>query len=783
MKNPATSTRAVSWVTALGLLGAAGWVGAQGLTWHTIANMSDLLPGTTASFNSFNQPSVNAAGLVVFRARSKGPNAIDGVYTRDMSPALRSMAVSAPIVPIVVRGAVVPQPNNTYYTGVLASFMEFPSIPRIDIASPMVATRGQSQPVYTYLLPDGVTETRVGTSGIYANPGGVPMTGASLLGAVSEKQGDGSFALTFAHYQVPGAPPGTRFDQFPGGPAVTDGSIIAWKGNYTDPTDGLGRTGIFYRDVTMMAGKAPTFMIASSNTLIPNQPAPGGVKFGSTAPPSAANGIVVFTGFDNEDSPTLGGIYASRLEQPPAIQTLVGIGTRVPGEPAGVGFTRFGEGLSITSDARFVSFWGAWGTEAIPRTLMCPTDGNVDLIAYCNSVYPSGYVVDIPVHQGIFVHDRLTGLTRAAAKTTQEGIVDFVYWVFSGAPPGVGDASQELPRWRSSAFSAISGTAGVKYQVAFKAKRSGVDGIYVRQGADMGNPLVSAVETFASAAGIDPAAPTNALVTSVGIERDGFRQGALAVTVSMLYETVDTSIGWAGLYLTTLASMPAAASPTVAVRRPSNSTFYVDINLDRKTEVKVPFGVPSDIPLAGRMDPGSTYDLVLYRNGLWYADVNRDGVAEYFAGFGGDPADLPLLADFTGDQRDDFVVYRNGVWYVDTDQDGTANKTFAFGGVPGDVPLAGDVNGDGIADLAIYRGGVWYFDTNRDGTADLVAIFGGAPPDKPLLVDWNGDGKADPVLMRDGVWYVNTKLDGTVQAWFMYGGAGDAPLAWIDPAL
>jgi hypothetical protein len=37
--------------------------------------------------------------------------------------------------------------------------------------------------------------------------------------------------------------------------------------------------------------------------------------------------------------------------------------------------------------------------------------------------------------------------------------------------------------------------------------------------------------------------------------------------------------------------------------------------------------------------------------------------------------------------------------------------------------------------------------------------------------------------MRDGVWYVNTKLDGTVQAWFMYGGAGDAPLAWIDPAL
>jgi len=45
---------------------------AEPLTWQTIVNNADLMPGSTVTFNSFNQPSVNANGLVVFRARSKG---------------------------------------------------------------------------------------------------------------------------------------------------------------------------------------------------------------------------------------------------------------------------------------------------------------------------------------------------------------------------------------------------------------------------------------------------------------------------------------------------------------------------------------------------------------------------------------------------------------------------------------------------------------------------------------------------------------------------------------
>ena len=61
-----------------------------------------------------------------------------------------------------------------------------------------------------------------------------PRTATSLLGAVPG----------YESYSVPGAAAGTRFDQFPGAPAV-DGSTVVFKGNYTE--SGVGRTGVFYR--------------------------------------------------------------------------------------------------------------------------------------------------------------------------------------------------------------------------------------------------------------------------------------------------------------------------------------------------------------------------------------------------------------------------------------------------------------------------------------------------------------------------------------------------------
>ena len=597
----------------LALVGGSTGIAAAPLSWSVIVNNGNDMPGTAAvKFNSYNQPSVNASGLVVFRARSKagtGGGPVHGVYQRDMS------VLAGPIIGIVARGDEVPQPNNTMYNGELAGFEEFSSMPRIGSDSPLVATRGQSQPVWTFQLldtsvnPPVLTDTRVGTSGIYANPGGVLITGASLLGSAVDID---QTTLTFPQFSVPGAPAGTRFDVFPGAPTVADGRYIAFKGNYTDPSGLLGKTGVYYRDVLPVVAPAPVpaiQLVANSNTVIPIQPAGGTTTFGSTAPPSAANGYMVFTGLDIEEAPTLGGIYRAPLTPSPALQTLAGIGEQVPGEPLGATFTFFGEGLSLSPDGRYVSFWGAWGSETFPKILHCPADGNADIVAYCLA-NADNYPVDIPVHQGIFVHDAQTGTTHPVAKTGQDGIVDFMYWVFSGRPPGTGggdETAEEPPRWRSSAFAALSATPGHAVQTAFKANKSTHDGIYLRQGLLETLPVLTIVETVNSSGNaIDPDAPAGSNVTTVGIERDGFRNRILTVALGMLAPDPEDpllTIGWAGLYLTSAgANVPGALTLDIDATDPL--TPY-DARSDGLLILRYLFGLKGTALIAGTVSTGA----------------------------------------------------------------------------------------------------------------------------------------------------------------------------------
>jgi hypothetical protein len=556
--------------------------------WSTVVNNGDYIPTNTCDptaanpttppckkFNSYNQPSVNEKGLVVFRARSKGGEGggggegetsakmaedggseggnqpVHGVYTRDMSVA------GSPIVKILDRKTDVPQPNNLGTT-----FVEPPSFPRIDIQSETIATRGNHQPVWEYTLPDG-SDTRAGTTGIYTNPYGNLITGASKLGSVPE----------FSFFQVPEVP-GTPFDVFPGAPAVTNGSTIVFKGNYT--IEGSGKTGVYYRHLGEApdGGNSPAVLIANStHTLIPGTTQ----VFGSTAPPSAASNKAVFAGFDNEDNPTAGGIYEApltpyKLDKQPKLKTLVGIGSQVPGENGGITFTKLSEGLSY--DGRFVAFWGAWGTD--PKNpvigtkeikLYCPNEGNKDRIAYCKSS-DSGSTYDpdtgnwyqvklVPVNQGIFVYDTKFKKAFRIARTPDD-FSDFVYWNFSGRAPGVGEGEEgeedgELARWRSGSFMAVSGE-GVTYQAAFKARTGSinnndvyvnpVDGIYLVRGP--GQPQMQIViKTGMDGGLIDPEA-VGLPVTEMGIERDGFRGDSLVVNASMGNEET----GWAGIYLT-----------------------------------------------------------------------------------------------------------------------------------------------------------------------------------------------------------------------------------------
>ena len=561
--------------------------------WYTVANNGDVIPTDSSSncgschedmasssgptsegskFNSYNQPAINKEGVVVFRARSRGGEgggSVQGQPERGIY--MRNLTEQGPLYMVFRRSGTVPQPNNTTIknTDQLASFNEFPSVPRIDAGSDTIATRGQSTPLWTYYLSDG-TETRTGTSGIYTSSShGMPTTGASMLGDVFE-----GGVPTFPYFQVPvhgDVPAGTGFDQFPGSPAVTERTTIVFKGNFSVKIDGklVGKTGVFYRNFAAKGGTAPIELIASSFKPIPGS----NTLFGSTAPPSAGGMYAVFAGYDNERQPTKGGIYRARLgKKPIALETVVKIGDPVPGA-AGQKFGRFGEAISVSSNGRHVLFWGGWG---VPRTvtLICPAEGNAAMREACAEAEPTG---EVPTYQGFFLRDMQSKTTIVIAKTGDmvdgRKIEDFVYWNFSGRVPGKGHGGEEDPeetlelaRWRSTSFGAVSGTGAPGMSVVkarFENNKNGIDDEHALLLRDVKpsrvGDLVPLLRTGDLGAMVDPEAPAGAVISALGIERDGFRGNWLAVNVSMLVpsaeataaaggEESDEETGWAGIY-------------------------------------------------------------------------------------------------------------------------------------------------------------------------------------------------------------------------------------------
>jgi hypothetical protein len=311
---------------------------------------------------------------------------------------------------------------------------------------------------------------------------------------------------------------------------------------------------------------------------------------------------MVFVGLDNEDDPTCGGIYRAPLSPSRELTTLVGLEDKVPGQ-GNEPFTRLGEGLSY--DGRFVGFWGAWGEATRTVRLYCPEEGNRDRRDFCNNVGEfapdptTGEILgdpnsicddetdgtslcyqekEVPVNQGIFVYDTVgKGNLRLVARAGVDAdFDDFVYWNYSGAPPGVGESEgdAEPPRWRSSAFQAVSRRAGATFRIAFLARNGDidpdtnlyvdpVDGIYLGQVLGATAPTITTlVQTGMDGTVLDPeavwdddedaATPVPLPIASLALERDAFRGDWLAITASMGVEEA----GWAGIYLTQMPVPP-----------------------------------------------------------------------------------------------------------------------------------------------------------------------------------------------------------------------------------
>lgn len=675
-------------------------------------------------FGSFNQPAVNRNGVIVFRARSVGSSEpVSGVFRRRMN------AEGQPIEMLFVRGGEVPEPNNSDEAdsgsgsgGAPTGFREFPSVPRIDADSEVIATRGNSTPVWIYALPDG-SETRVGTNGVYAAWNGERVAAFSLLGAVRDAD---SNAVVFPWFSVPDAPEGTRFDVFPGSPSVSSGRYVVTKANWTDPETGIGKTGIFVRDLHQPQGMLRR--IASSDTVIPGQDPDlkDPVKFGSTAPPTAGNGTVVFLGVDSEEAPTMGGLYAAPVSGEAALTELAMIGDAVPGANEGDVFTRLGEGVAF--NGRFVAFWGGWGTGMRPIVLSCPTDGNPDIIAYCNEQHPEGYVVEVPVHQGIFVHDLQSGETTMVAQTGSEkgDITDFIYWSFSGRAPNTGGGGGgeggggeggggegegglaaeegddgELARWRSATFLAVEsdkwiGGSGNGCRVAFKASAGDTVGIYLRDTAVDGE-TAALLETGGPFSAIDSAAGEGVRITTLAIERESLRDGWFAIAASGTDEETGESI--AGIYAS-------------GIGRRSG-----DINGDGKSDIA--WFHESDRLVA-----------------LWHVDVDSIGGGYVSTRPNGQDSRLVGTGDANGDGRADMLWHdpsarRYSIWIMDdgaeaayqidrhVDEDWTA---VAFT----------DIDGDRRADVVFRR--------TRDGETDVaVWLLDGAAIREGLLTTLEGE--------------------------------------------
>ena len=178
--------------------------------------------------------------------------------------------------------------------------------------------------------------------------------------------------------------------------------------------------------------------------------------------------------------------------------------------------------------------------------------------------------VQVPVHQGIFVHDIETRTTRRVADTN-ETFDDFLFWNFSGAVPctGLGHSDEgagddgEPARWRSSAFVAVAGSGGATYRTAFEARTGApadglgtapVDGIYLQRGPGQGLTAETVLDTTMDGQRVDPEAPAGSTITELGLEREGLRGNWLAVTAKMAIDGGADDDGMAGVYVTRLDS-------------------------------------------------------------------------------------------------------------------------------------------------------------------------------------------------------------------------------------
>ncbi len=193
-----------------------------------------------------------------------------------------------------------------------------------------------------------------------------------------------------------------------------------------------------------------------------------------------------------------------------------------------------------------------------------------------------------------------------------------------------------------------------------------------------------------------------------------------------------------------------------------------------------PFGGLSiDVPVVGDWNGNGVSKLGIYRQGMWYLDLDNSGTwggcgqDRCLGAFGGLSTDIPVVGDWNGDGSTKIGIYRQGYWYLDLNGNGAWDGCSVdsclgpFGGLSIDIPVVGDWNGNGLTKIGIYRQGMWYLDMNGNGGFDGCGVdgckgpFGGLEIDAPVAGDWNGEAISRIGIYRQGMWYLDRDGSGT----------------------
>jgi hypothetical protein len=131
----------------------------------------------------------------------------------------------------------------------------------------------------------------------------------------------------------------------------------------------------------------------------------------------------------------------------------------------------------------------------------------------------------------------------------------------------------------------------------------------------------------------------------------------------------------------------------LTVYRPSTGTWYVDkSSTNYETNLALPWGISTDIPVAGDFDGDGKTDIAVYRpsTGTWYILQSSTNYTTYIVQVWGGSSDIPVAGDFDGDGKTDIAVYRpsTGTWYILQSSTNYTTYLVQQWGLGADVPLS-----------------------------------------------------------------------------------------------